>query len=249
MSRLKRLILLLITILIMIGVCGCMSAEQDYKEPIQKYLKEKYGCNFDVKQVTKEFNGLDGSYLRALCQSETQEGIFEVFCYLDEKKSGDKIAIGEDEYVILDDYVDIIFMNELKSKIDAQIGTEAFLKCQVTFSDHFITEDEYKAGIQACFDNVELFSHVTVYVAVKDEANLEIIREKVENICLGYNAYRQYLYFAVAPNAEAEELLKHYESNEDTFDQHLNECDLIDKVYFSLIKRDEGITKRSVEKE
>lgn len=226
-----------------------MSVEQDYKEPIQNYLKEKYGCNFEVKQVTKEFNGQDGSYLRAICQSDTNEGTFEVFCYLDEKRTGDKITIGEENYVIFDDYVDVIFMNQLKSMIEEQIGTEAFLQCQVTFSDHFVTKEEYNAGMQACFDNLELYSHVTVYVTVKDETNLEALREKVESICLEYNAYRQYLYFAVAPKADAAELQKHFDSNEDTFDQHMNECDLIDKVYFSLIKRDEGVTKRSVEKE
>lgn len=249
MPRFKRTFLLLITILIMIGVCGCMNVEQDYKEPIQNYLKEKYGCNFEVKQVTKEFNGLDGSYLRAVCQSDTNEGSFEVFCYLDENKAGDKITIGEDKYVILDDYVDVIFMNQLKSEIKEQIGSEAFLQCQVTFSDHFVTEEEYKAGMQECLNNSELYSHITIYVAVKDESNLETLREKVENICLAYNAYRQYLYFAVAPSADVPDIQQHFEGNEDTFDQHLNECDLIDRVYFSLIKRDEGITKRSVEKE
>lgn len=249
MSRLKRSFLLLITILIMIGVCGCMSVEQDYKEPIQNYLKEKYGCNFEIKQVTKEFNGLDGSYLRAICQSDTNDGIFEVFCYLDSKKDGDKIAIGENEYVILDDYADVIFMNQLKVKIEEQIGADAFLQCQVTFSDHFVTEEEYKAGMRACLDNAELYSHVTVYVVVKDETTLEALREKVETVCLSFNAYRQYLYFAVASSADVTEIQKHFENNEDTFDQHMNECDLINKVYFSLIKRDEGIIKRSVEKE
>lgn len=226
-----------------------MNAGQEYKEPIQNYLKEKYGCGFEVKQVTEEFSGLDGSYLRAVCQSETNEGTFEVFCYLDEKKSGDKITIGEKEYVILDDYVDVIFLNELKNQIEDQIGTEAFLKCQVTFSDHFITTDEYESGIQACLENPELYSHVTVYVVVKDETVLDVLREKVESVCLGYNAYRQYLYFAVAPDAKAEKIEEHFGKNEDTFDQHMNECELVDKVYFSLIRRDEGITKRSVEKE
>lgn len=249
MSRFKRTVLLLISILIMIGVCGCMSVTQDYKETIQIYLKEKYGCNFEVMQVAEEFNGHDGSYLRAICRSETNEETFEVFCFLDEKKNGDKITIGEDEYTILDDYVDIIFMNELKAKIEKQIGTEAFLRCQVTFSDHFVTEDEYKAGLQACLDNADLYSHVTVYVVVKDETNLDVLRENIESVCLNYNAYRQYLYFAVAPNADIVELQKHFENDEDTFDQHMNECSLIEKVYFSLIRRDEGITKRSVEKE
>lgn len=249
MKRLKQSLLLLITILIMIGVCGCMSVEQDYKEPIQNYLKEKYGCDFEVQQITKEFNGHDGSYLRAVCQSNTNEGNFEVFCYLDGEKSGNKITIGKNEYVVLDDYVDVIFMNQLKTEIEEQISTDSFLQCQVTFSDHFISEDEYKTGMQVCLNNAELYSHITVYVVVKDESDLEALREKVETTCLSYNAYRQYLYFAVAPNASIPEIQKHFENNEETFDQHINECELIDKVYFSLIKRDEGITKRSVEKE
>lgn len=51
MSRLKRSFLFLITILIMIGVSGCMSVERDINEPIQNYLKEKYDCNFEIEQI------------------------------------------------------------------------------------------------------------------------------------------------------------------------------------------------------
>jgi len=249
MSRLKRMFILQTLILMMIGVSGCMSDEFDYKEPIQNYLEEKYGGNFEIKQINKEFNGSDGSYIRAICQSDTMEGAFEVYCYLDEKKSGDEITIGENQYVIVDDYVDIIFENQLKSHIQERIGTDVFLQCQVTFSDHFITEKEYHEGLQGCLDNTDLYSHVTVYVAVQEEEKLEKLREEVESVCLGFNAYRQYLYFAVASSADVADIKQHFENNKDTYDQHMNECDLIDKVYFSLIRRDEGITKKSIEKE
>lgn len=249
MSRLKRSFLFLITILIMIGVSGCMSVERDINEPIQNYLKEKYDCNFEIEQITKEFNGLEGSYLRAICHSDVDEGAFEVFCYLNSDEKGDKITIDENEYVISDDYADVIFMNQLKAKIEEQIGTDAFLQCQVTFSNHFITKDEYKTGLQACLNNTDLYSHITVYVAVEDESVLDALRKEVETVCLSFNAYRQYLYFAVAPGEDVSDIQKHFEDNMNIFDQHINECELIDKVYFSLIKRDEGITKRSVEKE
>lgn len=249
MNRLKQLLLLLITILIILGTCGCMSVEQDYKEPIQNYLKEKYGCNFEVKQVTKEFNGYDGSYIRTVCTSEEYAGNFEVFCYPVEGRIGDKIMLDGGEYVIIDDYADIVFQNQLEEQLKEQIDEDVFVKCQITFSNYCITEPEYKSGMKACLEDQAHSSHVVVYIVTNNEDELERIQKMVETSCLEINAYMQYLYFAIAPSADVSDIQQHFEENPELFDQHIKECDQIERVQFTLIKRDEGITKRSVEKE
>ena len=241
----RRLSLLLTITLLLSLVCGCSGTR---RTAIQNYLEEKYGDRFQVLNVFREFNGLDGGYLRAICENKETRDTFEVYCYPAHTKSGAPITIAGKEYVISDDYADVLFQNKLKAEIRDRIGSEVFLQCQVTFADHFITEEEYRSGMRECLENTKLYSHVTVYVVVQDESQLEDIRQKVESVCLGYNAYYQYLYFAVAPEGNHSTLQTHFDENEASYDRHLNKCDQIEKVIFSLIKRDEGITKRSVEK-
>lgn len=244
----KKRLFFVILIITITGVYGCMGTGMDYKKAILSYLREKYDCDFEVKQITKEFNGFDGNYLRAVCNSITNHETFEVYCYMDDEKNGDAITINQKKYVILDNYVNVLFGNQLESILQDKIGAEIFLKCEVTFSDHFVTKEEYKAGMQDCMNNKELYSHVTVYAIAENETILKSIRQKVEEACLNLNAYRQYLYFAVASDKNVSDIQEHYDKNEGTFDQHINECGLIKKVFFTLLKRDEGITNKTVER-
>ena len=74
------------------------------------------------------------------------------------------------------------------------------------------------------------------------------MRDIVEEACLQFDAYRQYMYFAISSKFNQSVIEQHYSNTIDSFDQHLNECEEIDEVFFTLAKRGEGITKRSVEK-
>lgn len=245
----KKVFLLLIIVFIMMGVCGCVSTDLIYKEPIKEYLENKYGCAFEIHQASRAFSGLDGSYIYAVCESETNKGVFSVYCYPAEENDDKNVSIGGEDYVITDDYADIVFQNELEQKLKNAIDEDVFLKCQITFSNHFITDEEYDKGFETCLNDKNLYSHVTVYAVLTDVTKIDAIREKAENICLGYNAYRQYLFFAVAKSEDINDICKHYEKNFEMFDQHMEDCDLIEKVDFTLLKRDEGITLRETVKE
>jgi len=225
-----------------------MSNDKNFDSAVLEYLNRKYDAEFKIVKSGMEFNGNDGDYFHAICTSEEYNDEFSVYCYPESEKSGDKITIEEIEYVVLDEYAEVVFQNKILSDIEQLVGKDVFIRCQVEFSDHFISKQEFDTSFETCIGNAELYSHVTVYLVGKTDMDFSKFREQVENYCLNLNPYRGYLYFANATEDLAV-VEKHYVNNAEKFDTHINECDEINHVEFSLIKRGEGITKRSIEKE
>ncbi len=246
----KICLTLLLGILILVGVCGCMENGKQFETPILEYLQDKYGSEFVMLSSGLEFNGTDGTYIHATCKSESYDETIHVYCYPESKRKGDQLDIGGVAHVVEEDYAEIVFQNELQEKLQALAGEDVFLRCQVSFSNHCISKDEFEAGLKACLENGELYSHVTVYTIAGEAADMTGIRSAIEAFCGGFDAYRQYLYFASTPDdTDMQKIQTHYTEEPNTYDVHLNECEEIARVEFTLLKRGEGVTKRSVERE
>lgn len=249
MKAIKLLTFSLLIIFYILGACGCMNFNDKYNSEIIEYLESKYDNSFTIKKSVLEFNGNDGEYIHAICKSDEYSNAFNVYCYQNSDLDGKKITIDDSEYVICDDYAEIVFQNSLNSQILQLLGSNFFVRCQVKFSDYFISSSEYKKGMLYCVSNEDILSHITVYIISSSEIDWGLIENKVESFCEKLSAYRQYLYFATTNNSDFTSIEKNYLKNINVFDSYILDCEEIKRVEFSLLKRGEGITKRSVEKE
>lgn len=255
MGRLKRFVLSLILILIMIGACGCMNAEQEYVASIQNYLEGKYNCGFTVHNVNEGFSGSDGNYIHASCESEEYAGkVFDVYCYpIGGDKTGDEISVSGESYVIYEKYAEVYFANQMRSEVEALLPENVFVECKIKFDcgyalHYALSEEEFNQGMESCLNNKEFYSFVTVYVVSDENAAAEELQKTVEEYCAKYNAHEQYMYFATAPQMDKAVITSHFEENADKFGTHMIECDLISEIGCTEMNRDEGIVERTVEK-
>lgn len=254
MSRLKRACLLLITILIVIGVCGCMNEEQDFKTPVLEYLKDKYECNFNVLSVS-HLKGTDGKYVQLVCESSANPGeAFRVECYpADGEKKGDHIAVGGDECVIFEKYSDIVFAKQMEQELMQVIGGDVFVRCEI-LSNHSqtryygTTKEQFQAGMKACLEQPDVYSYVSVYVVMGADADMDQIQSAVESYALNCNAHSQYLAFAVMPELVDEVVTQHYEENKNSFVAHMGVCEWVLHLESVELNRAQGIVNRFVEK-
>lgn len=241
--------ILIVIVFIVIAFIGLRSYIAKNKRLIEDYLSEKYDEKFTVTKVGNAFNGNDLWYKYAIAKSHVYEEKIFIYCYPNSNNQGDKIYLNGKEHVIVDNYAEIEFQNQIQNELEKKINDEVFLKCEIAFSNYSINNEEYKKGLKYCLDDEGIASHITIYAIARNEKEMATIRKIVEEYCLEYNAYRQYLYFAIAPYTDEKTVMKHYKEDSNSFDYHLNNCNEISHVEFTLIKRNEGITKKSVEKQ
>lgn len=248
MKNIRLFVFILSLVLIALGVCGCTSNDKNYNSTILKYLSNKYDTEFQITKSGMEFNGNDGNYFHAICTSSDYSDEFSVYCYPERESVREKVIINNIEHAIYDNYAEVVFSKQLEEQITNQIDKGLFLRCQVSFPNYYLTDEEYNAGLKACFEDSSILSNVAIYVISPNTSDIEDCQTKIEEICLQNNARWQYLYFATTNSKNFAEVSKHYKKEDGSFDLHLKECELIDELQFTLMKQDEGIIERTKEK-
>ena len=244
-KKIKVLIVVILLIFIMIVFIVKFSYELKNKKAIANYLNEKYGDNFTVIKsgnVSNILGLMTGEWNKyAIVKCDSYDNLIYVMCSPNIGEKDDKIYIDGKLHAIREEYAEIVFENQIENELEKKINNEFFLKCEVQFSNYYINNDEYKKGLKYCLEDKSIYSHVTIYAIARDESQMSEIRSVIEDYCSEYNAHRQNLYFAIAPSIDEKTIMEHYDEN---FDSHLKMCDEIYKIDYTLLKRDEGITRR-----
>lgn len=225
---------------------GIRSYIEKNKRLIADYLMEKYDEKFTVIELGNKFDGNDLWYKYAIAKSDVYEEEIFIYCYPNSNRKGEKIYLNEKEHVVVDNYAEIVFQNQIQNELEKKINDEVFLKCKISFSNYSISKEEYKKGMKYCLENENLSSYIRIYAIARDQKQMDSIRNIVEEYCLEYNTHTQYLYFAISPFTDEKTVMKHYKKESNSFDYHLNNCNGISHLEFTLIKRNQGITKKSV---
>lgn len=245
-----RLIAVLAVLLAVLSVAGCSISDRAFEKPIQSYLSDKYGCDFSVLQVSRGFSGNDGFFICAVAESADLEGReFEVYCYPNKETSGATIALSGKIYAVYDKYADIYFADQMEKDIQKLLACDAFVRCNVRFDTtsalHYeIPGTDFMAGMKSCLDSDQWLSYVTVYVIAAGDADMESLMAKVKTYALSNNAYRQYIYFGKTDSLTFTR--KHADLSDNDFSEHMKMGDCIQQMWFTGMKRDEGITKETV---
>ena len=114
MKILKNLSLLLLSTIILIGVCGCIKPENNYIDRMVNHLNEKYDDKFEY---SSEFGGGAGAnYKKILCSSKNYPDE-EVCVFLEIDENGNEI--------IEDNYLSVKYKEQVVELID-QILTDNF---------------------------------------------------------------------------------------------------------------------------
>lgn len=257
----KRLVCIILCIIMMLGVSGCMSNEQQHagsqggenqnsaqmEQEILNYLNGKYGEHFEMVQLTHEFDGDNGAYYRAVIRSDKRPEKGVLYCYEEGSGQGTRTELAGKTWLVEDDYANVILQNEYAAALQAQLGGDVLVKCQIEIPNHMLTDAEFAAGVQACLENAQLYPQLYVYIIAgsADSAVNETAQEYLDR----YNVYRQYLYVGYQDQPDLADWEALYYEHYTSFERYLVDESAAARVEFSAFTLDKGLTSSSVVKE
>lgn len=188
MSMLKRLFLLLITTLIMIGVCGCMKkteltnntrkeSDAEYVEMMKDYMEQKYTTSFDIVETVLPASGINtGMEVNTLVLRDCDGCVTNV-----------RAKFGT-PYNFYDDYVQVRTAYEILSKMKVNTEIISALGLYATVRTNSIE------SIDTSPENVTSLTLVAKVPNDPEEASLQALYELYDEICS--NGYSK-VYFLV----------------------------------------------------
>lgn len=231
------------------SIINYMGQGEQINNQVLTYLNSKYNENFEIIQLTKEVDGNDGIYYRVVVKSKKRDDKGVVYCYFDDSAEGTKIEVGGENYVFTDDYAEIIFAEEYANQLQALLGDDVLVKCQLYVTNHMLTEDEFVSGLKNCLENPELNSRLYVFVLADIDRVGDGLRESVEHFMSQYNADNQYLYAGYQTNMDMENWEELYYENQSSFERYLVDKSDAELVEFSSFARDVGYKGNKVVKD
>lgn len=245
----KWLICIVLSMLMMLGVCGCMDKGKDYKKVTDAYLKEKYAEEFEMVKLSREFSGDVGTYIRAVYLSKRYDEKFTVYCYQATSRDEDTVVMDGEKYKVSDNYAEVLFQNEYAERLKEQISDATIVKCRIIFDNYSLSKEDVDKGLEYCLNNEQFDSHAKIYVIADSEKNTEEFISKVKNVVLPYKGYMQYLYLGFVDEIDEKAFQEQYLENINSFGDYLIESELVDRVEYVGFTRKDGIVRESVEKE
>ena len=167
MKTIKQLSLLLLSIILILGVCGCMNtikeqvghSNAEYIEAIEKYLAQKYSLSFMVESLGGEYGTADNTTVKAWCYSV--DGEYANIKFMSEV---DKVDLS----VIKDQYLHIVSAAEISRRLCAAYGNgvaySVLESSTYPRADSITSLDEYLSELDIYF--------VTTHFFIKDSGNL-----------------------------------------------------------------------------
>lgn len=259
MKKIRNILLIFLAIIIAIGITGCTknifetnNGNLNEKTLILNYLKDKYDDNnFEIKDLYRETNGNDGSYFRAVCENKKYKNErFAVYAYLNGSSyilDDVKKMESNNKITFVDDYANVIVSHEYQEKLQALVGDEFIVKCNIVFydQDDMFTDDELDKGYAYCISIPEKDVFVKIFLMAPSNIDLDSAANTIIEETKKYNSYGQYLY-ACRYSCEKEQLLNDYYDNYADYDNYI--CDFADYVvsvdYFANKRGENGIVRK-----
>lgn len=236
----------------MLGANGCMSSKSDLntiKKEISLYLKEKYNCNFEVTQITEEFSGNRGIFYRLVCKSDKYTDLCVVYCHTDEGYNGTSLTIGNEDYLVTDDFANIVFQSEYASLLQDITGDDVLIKCKLRTPNYNLSNEDFASGLKNCLENPDIPVYMYTFIFADNEKAGTNLKTSAENFLAQYNMYKQYLYVCYQDDIDFENWNTLYYDNYSEFIAYLLYKSDIDRVEYSSFNQNAGLVRSTVEKE
>ncbi len=177
MNIIKRFLLLLLTLLMLISVCGCMG-KTDYANIILNELERKYNKTFEIEQITHEFSGDSGEYYRAVCKDAESGKSFVAKYYADDKE-------------LFDEYCALLLNEDLINYLTSSDLGIAHAVVDVITVEHVLTMDDIAKGVEYCLSNEDFDVKVSAYIFLdKSFADNTEIENKIVDKLTKQEIYR-----------------------------------------------------------
>lgn len=248
----KKIIILFLSLIIMLGANGCMSSKNDLnsiKNSISSYLNEKYNCKFEIVKITEEFSGNRGFFYRLVCKSDKYSDLCIVYCHTDEGNNGTPLIIGSKEYLVTDNYANIVFQSEYTSLLQDILGDDVLIKCQLKTPNYILSDSEFASGLKNCLENPEVPACMYTFIFADNEKVETNLKSSTEFFLEQYNMYKQYLYVCYQNDINFETWNTLYYDNYSEFIAYLLYKSDIDRVEYSSFDQNKGLVRSTIEKE
>ncbi len=202
MRRFVKGLPLFLLIMIMLGGCGRMSANNPENE-ILSYLRDRHGEEFRVLRLTEENSGGEGRFLRAVCRSESIGEPFVLCCYRDPSCGEETAEIGGVTVGVRDEYANLRLQDAYARALRASLPEAVFVGCRLDTSGRCYTPEEADGGLEACAQLSEVRAVVMLFVITDGPESAEELLSRADPAPSALPFYRQYVYFGRSARSEA----------------------------------------------
>ena len=250
MKSVKKITLLLMVGIIMIGACGCMN-HQDYSDKILAELKGKYSKDFEIVKLSYEVDGESGNYYRAVCREPDSDNTFVAYYYLNgsdyllSEEIGEDLVISKNEPFLVDTYPKMLLNLRLADYLKDNISGILFVVSDVGAFDHTFTIDDIEKGIQHCVSNTDFNIQSKLYVcasnSIEDKEQFE--RDLVQRI-LSMNAYKQSIDVAYIADENIQPVRAEYYDDVYMIENRFSEDERIVRYSWYFAERGKGVVEK-----
>jgi len=243
----KKYILLFFILFTIMAESGCVTtAENKYSESIHNYLQDKYGMEFEIVQLTKEFSGNEGLFLRAVCKAYGYSETFVVYAYEEYETNGMEYEMGNKTYTMVDDFYNILLAQQYSSQIREALGEDVFVKSRLLFSSHMLTKEEYMQGLEKCISNPDFHTYARIYILADAGKAENDFRQKAEQLLMSYDVHTQYLFIGYTDKMNEDRWNKEYYENYSEFSDYICDegNDLAQRVNGTYLTSQDGIRQQ-----
>ncbi len=245
----KRISLLLVAIIIMIGACGCMN-HQDYADKILAELENKYNKSFEIVKLSYEIDGENGNFYRAVCREQGGNTTFVAFYYL---KGSDYLLSDEleedfstaDEPILIDSYSNSLLNKAYVSFLEENADI-LFAISDVNFISHSLSKEDVDQGLAYClFDGrFEAISKVYLFADQAREDKEQFESELLQWLS-DYKILQQSIDIAYIPAKDIEAVRDEYQDDTYLIREKLKNDSRVSRYSWYLTEAGNGIVSKN----
>lgn len=256
MKILRKMSLVFLILLLLLGVSGCMKNPVEYKEEILNYLKAKYDDEFTVVSAIRETNRGKSDVIRAVCFSKTYPFInFHTYYQLDAND-----ILGKDEVIRLlkeanayneddlktipaeieiyfeDEYANVLYQNKFDTDVDSMKNQANYF-----FTTVFKTANYYQSAEEASVSleqyvsnpNYNLYTYHSVFIQnnVTAKERSQFVNDIVKHISFS-GVTKQYLLMYFVDPYDVAAIKKDFQDNYAEADDYFSSVARTKSIYY-----------------
>lgn len=237
MKKLRSLFFIAITLIMIIGMCGCINSKKHTKEILSR-LSEKHNREFEITALRYEVDGSgEGPRFRATCRAVGEKDTFSVTYFPKNNFTG------KPEF--RDGYTDMLFNKMYVEYIEEQYPEVLFSLSDSAVRGYEFTIEDIKKGIEHCWscaDYDESYDEVVLlFVFANEDIDRDAFEEKFISERLEKNFYKQLIGVAYVDENAVDEIKAKYYADFDMLYNDVPDDELVSSCNYYYLKEDIGI--------
>lgn len=221
-----------------------------YSNEILSALESKYSKDFEIENLSYEFDGKNGNYYRAVCKEPGSSSTFVVYYhlkgadYLLANDIGEDVGFSTDKPVLIDTYPNML-LNKAYARFLEENTDILFAIAEVHFISYNLSKEDVDQGLKHCLLDGSYEVMVKVYLFVDQTCeNVVNFESELLECVSGYRILQQSIDVAYVSAEDMESVRFEYQNDTYLIRDRLKNDNRITRYSWYLTEAGKGIVNR-----